>query len=189
MLQLHQIRVPLDDTHTMYWWYHIYPKQPGEPDQRPEDIPLYQVPLPGVDANGLPIWELADNNSGQDNYAWVSQGPITPRWTEHLGESDKGIILYRRLLRENMKIVEDGGDPMNTFRDPATNVSVHVANEADDPTWARGRTGRGSVATGNSSKYSPITQERASKKGFAVPEGVEDYSKKMVGVGYIHPKE
>ncbi len=189
MLQLHQIRVPLDDTHTMYWWYHIYPKQPGEPDQRPEDIPLYQVPLPGVDANGLPIWELADNNSGQDNYAWVSQGPITPRWTEHLGESDKGIILYRRLLRDNMKIVEDGGDPMNTFRDPATNVSIHVANEADDPTWARGREGRGSVATGNSSKYSPITQARASRKGFAVPEGVEDYSKKMVGVGYIHPRE
>ena len=83
----------------------------------------------------MPVWELVDNNSGQDNYAWVSQGPVTPRWTEHLGESDKGIILYRRLLSEQMKIVEDGEDPMNTFRDPAKNVSVHIQTESDDPTF------------------------------------------------------
>src|SRR5207247_6799544 len=105
----------------------------GEPDQRPEESPVYKVPMPGVDEEGLPIWELVDNNSGQDNYAWTSQGPVTPRWTEHLGESDKGIILYRRLLREQMGIVDDGGDPMNTFRDAARNVATHVTTEAAGP--------------------------------------------------------
>ena len=189
MLQQHQIRVPLDDTHTLYWWYHIYPKRAGDEDQRPEDIPVYQVPLPGVNAEGLPIWELVDNNSGQDNYAWSSQGHITPRWTEHLGESDMGLILYRRLLREQMKIVAEGGDPMNTFRDPATNVSIHIPTEADDPTWDRRLAREGAVSTGNSGKYSPITQARAKKSGFVVPEGVTDYAAQVVGSGAIHPKD
>src|SRR5437016_4720318 len=163
MLRQDQIRVPMDDTHTLYWWYNVHKKRPGDPDQRPEDIPLYKVPLPGVDADGVPIWEIMDNNSGQDNYAWSSQGPITPRWTEHLGESDKGLILYRRLLREQMKIVEDDGDPMNTFRDPAANVSIHVPHENDDP--ARGEAARkakeaGVIGTGQAVKYSPIAQPR-----------------------------
>jgi 5,5'-dehydrodivanillate O-demethylase len=196
MLQFGQIRVPMDDTHTLYLWYNVHPKRPGDPDQRPEDIPLYKVPVPGVDAEGLPVWELADNNSGQDNYAWTSQGPITPRWTEHLGESDKGIILYRRLLREQMQIVEDGGDPMNTFRDAATNVSVHVPTETDDPNF-EGLTGRrtteqvkaGAVSTGASGKYSPINQQRAREAGFAVPEGTPDAESRVVDWGYIHPRE
>src|SRR6266850_158070 len=146
--------------HALYWWYQVHPKRAGDADQRPEDIPIYKVPLPGVDAEGVPIWDIMDNNSGQDNFAWSSQGPITPRWTEHLGESDKGLILYRRLLREQMQIVEDGGDPMNTFRDPAKNVSVHVPTESDDPNWQGYQDNRQaaagqSVGTGQAIKYSP----------------------------------
>ena len=192
MLRQDQIRVPIDDTHTLYWWYKPYPKRPEDPEQRPEDIPLYEVPLPGVDKNGVPIWEVMDNNSGQDNYAWQSQGPITPRWTEMLGESDKGIIFYRRLLREQMAIVADGGDPMNTFRDPATNVSVHVPHEADDPNY-RGRSGAaiyerqkaGAISTGQSGKYSPIAQARANEAGFGMPDEVEE---EAAEVGYIAPR-
>jgi len=193
MLRQDQIRVPIDDTHTLYWWYNAHARRPGDPDQRPEDIPLYTVPLPGVDAEGLPIWDVMDNNSGQDNYAWSSQGPITPRWTEHLGESDKGIILYRRLLREQMKIVEDAGDPMNTFRDPAMNVSIHVPHESDDRTRAAavnpyGGTvsPTGQIGTGRAVKYSPVAQERAREAGKATPLPV---TKELVGFGQIHPKE
>ncbi|MEA2639212.1 MAG: 5,5-dehydrodivanillate O-demethylase oxygenase subunit [Chloroflexota bacterium] len=199
MLQLHQIRVPIDDTHTLYWWYNVHPKQEGDADQRPEDIPTYQVPIPGVGNDGLPIWELVDNNSGQDNYAWGSQGPVTPRWTEHLGESDKGIILYRRLLREQMQLVAEGKDPMNTFRDPATNQSVHIPTESDDPRWNRrtalgenpdqAKTRAGAVTTGAATKYSPIQQQRARRSGFAIPEAVEEYAAKVVGFGAIHPRE
>jgi len=195
MLRFSQIRIPMDDTHTLYWWYNVHPRRPDDPDQLPQDIPMYQVPLPGVDAEGLPVWDLVDNNSGQDNFAWMSQGPVTPRWTEHLGESDKGLILFRRLLREQMKIVEDDGDPMNTFRDPAKNVSVHVPDEYDDPNW-KGYNGErningtrnGSVATGQSIKYSPIAQERARRAGFATPENVLEATRKVVSHGQIHPR-
>ena len=195
-LQQHQIRVPMDDTHTLYWYYLTHPKRAGDPDQKPEDIPVYEVPMPGVDANGMPVWELVDNNSGQDNYAWASQGSVTPRWTEHLGESDKGIILYRRLLREQMKIVEDGGDPMNTFRDPATNISIHVPREEDEPRYSRGgglsrdaAGARGAVSTGNAGKYSPIVQQRAREEGYAVPEETARLAAKVRAYGAIHPRE
>src|SRR5438128_9350326 len=45
---------------------------------------------------------ITDFVLGQDMMAWVTQGPIAERPLERLGESDKGIILYRRLLRELM---------------------------------------------------------------------------------------
>ena len=63
--------------------------------------------------------------------AWVTQGPIAERQLERLGESDKGIILYRRLLREQMAIAADGRDPMNVFRDPAQNTILHMPVEHD----------------------------------------------------------
>ena len=189
MLRQDQIRVPMDDSHTLYWWYNVHPQRAGDPEQRAADIPIYTVPLPGVDAEGLPIWDVMDNNSGQDNYAWMSQGPITPRWTEHLGESDKGIILYRRLLREQMRLVAEGKDPMNTFRDPATNVSIHVPHENDDP--ARGATAlaakeAGVIGTGQAVKYSPIAQQRAKEKGRATPEAP---TTELAGLGQIHARE
>src|SRR4029453_14019146 len=148
------------------------------------------------DEEGLPVWQLVDNNSGQDNFAWSSQGPITPRWTEHLGESDKGLILYRRLLRDQMKLGAEGKDPINTFRDPATNVCLHVPTETDDPNF-EGLTGKrateqqkaGAASTGSAGKYSPINQQRAKKAGFAVPEGLPDATKKVVGFGQIYPKD
>jgi 5,5'-dehydrodivanillate O-demethylase len=135
-----------------------------------------------------------DNNSGQDNYAWASQGAITPRWTEHLGESDKGIILYRRLLREQMKLVEEGKDPMNTFRDPATNVSVHVPTESDDPNWVtrsarhNRRLLQGALGSGASGKYSPVSQQRARRAGFAVPEQTAEAASKVTDFGQIHAR-
>jgi 5,5'-dehydrodivanillate O-demethylase len=147
-----------------------------------------------VDGEGLPVWDLVDNNSGQDNYAWMSQGAITPRWTEHLGESDKGIILYRRLLREQMRIVERGGDPMNTFRDPSTNISVHVPTESDDPAWVtrsarhNGRLLKGAVGSGASGKYSPIAHQRARRAGFAVPEKVAEATARVRDYGQIHSR-
>jgi 5,5'-dehydrodivanillate O-demethylase oxygenase subunit len=194
MLTFSQIRVPMDDTHTLYWWYNNHPAEPGESPQRAEDIPVYEVPVPGVDKYGLPIWELVDNNSGQDNYAWASQGGVTPRWTEHLGESDKGLILYRRLLRDQMKLVEEGKDPINTFRDPATNVSVHVPNERDDPNWVsrsarhNQKLEKGAMSSGQSGKYSPVLQQRARRAGFAVPEGATEPATRVAGFGQIHSR-
>jgi len=62
------------------------------------------------------LWDGPVNH--QDFVAWITQGKNADRSLEKLGESDRGVILYRKLLRDQMNIVSDGGDPMNTFRDP-----------------------------------------------------------------------
>ena len=69
----------MDDTHTLYWWYNVHPQARGDADQRPEEIPVYKVPVPGLDAEGLPVGTLMDNNSGQDNFAWAHPGRRSPR--------------------------------------------------------------------------------------------------------------
>ena len=50
--------------------------------------------------------------------AWETQGPIADRTLEHLSYSDKGIALYRKVLKENIVKVQAGLDPMAVVRDP-----------------------------------------------------------------------
>ena len=53
---------------------------------------------------------------GQDQCAWITQGAISDRSTEFLGVTDVGIIMFRRLIEEQIRVVEDGGDPINVHR-------------------------------------------------------------------------
>jgi len=64
---------------------------------------------------------VADTIPKQDMIGWVGQGAISDRTREHLTASDKGVILYHKLLTENMERVERGEDPMGTIRDRAEN--------------------------------------------------------------------
>ncbi|MBN9084096.1 MAG: phenoxybenzoate dioxygenase [Rhizobiales bacterium 62-17] len=54
--------------------------------------------------------------------AQVGQGPISLHSEENLAGSDKGIVMLRRLLKQQIKIVEDGGDPLGVIYDPAQQV-------------------------------------------------------------------
>ena len=65
----------------------------------------------------------------QDHLAWVGQGPIMDRSLEKLGESDTGLILYRKLLQEQMAVVQDGGEPMNMFRGPVSEQDFSLPQE------------------------------------------------------------
>jgi 5,5'-dehydrodivanillate O-demethylase len=117
-----QIRVPMDDTHT---WHLMYRCAAAEPDApRQEEVPSYDLPL--LDEQGR--YRL-DVLLVQDFMAWSTQGGIADRSVEKLGESDRGIILYRRLLKQQMDIVADGGEPMNVFRDPAQNAIIEISAE------------------------------------------------------------
>ncbi|MGH7772839.1 MAG: aromatic ring-hydroxylating dioxygenase subunit alpha, partial [Candidatus Binatia bacterium] len=110
-----------------------YPAPPGaEPKQ--EKVPLYEIPI--TDESGCHITDFV---LGQDMAAWVTQGPIAKRELERLGESDAGIILYRRLLQEQLAILEKGGDPMNVFRDPEQNTILRIPVEWDLVETARAR--------------------------------------------------
>ena len=82
--------------------------------------------MPLKDENDRYIVDILFN---QDYMAWVTQGPLARRDLEKLGESDKGIIMYRKLLKEQAEVVADGGDPMNTFRDPVVNETIALPME------------------------------------------------------------
>ena len=60
----------------------------------------------------------------QDRMALEGQGPIHDRTRETLGASDRGIALYRRLLRESLEAVAEGRDPKGIIRDPAKNTVI-----------------------------------------------------------------
>lgn len=106
-----QHRIPVDDTHTLHMVYTVRVPEPGEVVKQ-DFVPYEEKPL--YDANG----RIKDDYVvGQDQLAWVIQGAISDRPTEQLGVTDVGIIMFRRLLDEQMKIVEDGGEPMNVHRE------------------------------------------------------------------------
>jgi hypothetical protein len=46
-----------------------------------------------------------------DYDAMVSQGGIAPHSLENLGSLDRGVVLFRRLLKDGIKQVEQGQDP------------------------------------------------------------------------------
>jgi 5,5'-dehydrodivanillate O-demethylase len=109
-----QIRVPVDDTHTLHYWYRTEMRAQGTPPQT--SIPISDVPY--VHKNGRLVVETIN---GQDMMAWVTQGEVSDRTTERLGTSDKGVILFRTLLDEQIEKVARGEDPMGVVRDPAKN--------------------------------------------------------------------
>lgn len=109
-----QLRVPIDDTHTLHFNYVTRPLAEGEAAQ--VEVPL--VAVPAVHENGEPVLESI---IGQDMMAWVTQGPVAPRELENLARSDRGVVLYRRMLVENIERVERGEDPLGVIRDPARN--------------------------------------------------------------------
>ena len=135
-----QMRIPMDDTHTWHLAYHVY--HPGI------DVPP-QDPVPSYE---LPLQELPDFVLGQDMIVWAAQGDITDRSAEHLAETDRGLIMFRKMLEEQIKIVEDGGDPMNTFRDPAQNtiIDLHLEDYGDISGYQPG-----GVRYQNTGNYSP----------------------------------
>ncbi|HEY1373578.1 MAG TPA: Rieske 2Fe-2S domain-containing protein [Candidatus Binatia bacterium] len=112
----YQIRVPVDDTHTLNFRYQGLLPKAGE--SVPAEIPARRE-RPFDEQGNLVC--AADNVPEQDMIAWVGQGPVADRSREHLMSSDRGVALYRTLLEENITRVERGEDPMGVIRDHAKN--------------------------------------------------------------------
>ena len=58
---------------------------------------------------------ILDYVLAQDAIVWTAQGEIVDRSEELLGRSDVPIVLLRRQLDEQIKLVEEGKTPMNWF--------------------------------------------------------------------------
>jgi 5,5'-dehydrodivanillate O-demethylase oxygenase subunit len=121
-----QIRVPVDDTHTLHLWYTAYMPPQGAvvPPHLLEKVHTYEVPYQDAQGN-----YIMDNVDGQDMMAWISQGAIADRSKENLASTDRGVAMYRRTLRRELKKMEQGLDPMALVRDPVRNARIDLPNE------------------------------------------------------------
>ena len=117
-----QFRVPVDDTHTLHLMLNWRALKDGQ--ETPDVVPYKEIPVYDEDGRIKGDWVV-----GQDQTAWIIQGAITDRTTERLGVTDVGLIMYRRMLEEQMQVVADGGDPLNTHRDPVENEIIVVPCE------------------------------------------------------------
>jgi 5,5'-dehydrodivanillate O-demethylase oxygenase subunit len=117
-----QYRVPIDDTHTLHIWYHVL--KPDAAVAAQDRVPWFEMPV--RDAAGE---YLLDTINGQDVMAWETQGAVTDRSREHLGASDQGITLLRRMYREQIEKVSRGEDPLGVIRDPARNSVLELPME------------------------------------------------------------
>lgn len=74
--------------------------------------------------DGKKLWEELTEEEHQrfpgDYEAMVSQGAIAKHSEEHLATSDRGIVMLRRLLQQQLEAVREGRDPAGVFFDPET---------------------------------------------------------------------
>jgi len=115
-------RVPIDDGNTLSvgWFFDRVPNE-QEPYAQVR-IPYWTSPIKDP-VTGR--W-ITSHIMNQDFVAWVGQGAIANRTREHLGESDRGVILMRRRLLEEAGVVVRGGEPKAVLRDPEQNHCVHL---------------------------------------------------------------
>ena len=148
-----QMRVPVDDTHTLHLWYNAYLPPPTAvvPEHLRAKVHVYDVPF--IDAEGNFI---VDNVDGQDMMAWITQGAIADRTRENLGGTDKGVAMYRRVLKRELKKIEQGIEPMGIVRDAARNARIDLPNEGKKH---HNSDGFASFMLRTHAKYAPIADE------------------------------
>ena len=123
-----QIRVPIDDENTWHLSYQAFLPGKWNPQPAQEYVPIFDVPME----------DLPDYVLGQDILAWPLQGAIMDRSKEWLGESDKGIIMLRRMCMDQIDAVERGEDPINTFRTPHSRIDLPIPNYYNPKSFKKG---------------------------------------------------
>jgi hypothetical protein len=124
-----QWHVPIDDRR--HYWYAIFTSfgAPVNKDEmRRQRLELYELPdyVPRKNkSNGYgfdPHEQEHETYTGMgadinvhDQWACESMGEIADRTQEHLGQSDKAIAAYRRLLRAAIDAIEKGERPPIMF--------------------------------------------------------------------------
>jgi nitrite reductase/ring-hydroxylating ferredoxin subunit len=121
-----QWHVPVDDENC--YWYAIFTSYAAPVDKqkmRDQRLELYTLPdyksrkNKSNDYGFDPHEQATETYTGMgtdinvhDQWAVESMGPIQDRTNEHLGQSDKAIVQYRRLLRQEIEKVGGGEKPM-----------------------------------------------------------------------------
>lgn len=113
-------RVPVDDenTRSVTWAFSRVPKEREPYTQR--RIPAWHGAVRDA-ATGR--W-ISSHIMNQDFVAWVGQGRIADRTKEHLGTSDRGVLMLRKRLLSDLEAVARGEDPKAVIRNPALNQTI-----------------------------------------------------------------
>lgn len=122
-------RVPIDREHTRIFWADFRPSKDAESAPRsrfPRMVPTNRK----FEEDGTYVM---DDFFPQDWMAWETQGPIFDRGNERLGSSDRGIVMYRRMLRRNIEAVRKGDEPMALVRDPSDNLCINFSTVSEEP--------------------------------------------------------
>jgi 5,5'-dehydrodivanillate O-demethylase len=114
-----QIRVPIDDSTTWALFYAAH--NPSGLAEYPQQMYPFDYEYEWKDEHGN---HIVDYIEGQDVMAWVTQGRITDRTSEHIGKSDIGITMLRRMFRENIAAVQEGRDPLGVIREPKDRIDL-----------------------------------------------------------------
>ena len=112
---------PIDDSNTRLFWFNHTREGSGEPA-------------------GLPFGQTAERPYEErqrvpgDYDAQSSQRSIARHALEHLGNSDRGIIMLRNMVRRGIRAVQEGEDPKGVLREDngtlttySRDISVEVA--------------------------------------------------------------
>ena len=134
-----QLRTPIDDDNTRQYFYTLYDleiemkarlrSQLGDEILDGNRVQHLQIPPPPL---GEPNYSLLLSNVYQDVSIVLSQGRIHDRSQEQPGSSDKGVMLYRSLLRRELAKLSDGKDPINVFRGPFPNDRIELPRRSKD---------------------------------------------------------
>jgi 5,5'-dehydrodivanillate O-demethylase len=172
-MYLFQIRVPIDLTHTMHYWYTAYEPPVGAvvPQHLLDEVPVFEVPCRRPDGE----FQL-DLLDAQDVMAWSTQGPVAKRECERLGWTDRGVILLRKILNRELDKVARGEDPMGVIRDPA-NARIDIPVEHGKDMYSDGFA---SLVKRFQVRYYPYLDELLDVFKNANPESSEP-SKELVG--------
>jgi 5,5'-dehydrodivanillate O-demethylase len=122
------IRTPVDDTATMT--FYIRAKESRDTDKRLVTKGL-TVTTPGVYERVEDGWWGLPNRE-QDRAAQESQGRIADRTREILATSDRGVVMFRRMLAEGVAAVERGEDPAGVVRTSADELIMFDAKHVRD---------------------------------------------------------
>jgi phenylpropionate dioxygenase-like ring-hydroxylating dioxygenase large terminal subunit len=127
-----QWHVPIDDTR--HYWYAIFTSfgAPVDKDEmRRQRLALYELPdyIPRKNKSNDYGFDPSEQEHAtytgmgtdinvHDQWACESMGPIQDRTREHLGQSDKAITAYRRILRGAIEAAGNGGKPLMVLDAP-----------------------------------------------------------------------
>jgi hypothetical protein len=118
--------LPIDDTH--FRIYNVFRTSGGDSGYGASKR---------VTASGVRNWsDLTPEERREtpgDYEAQSGQGAITWHSEDHLAATDRGVVMLRRLYRQQVDVVASGGDPQGVFFDDAdASIELEAGNYLED---------------------------------------------------------